>query len=371
MDGHADGGIGLAFSGGGFRATLFHLGAVWRLNEMAMLSEIGQFSSVSGGSILAGLMAVNWSRLAFRDGVAVNFNDEIFGPVWRFCSRNVDRAAVLFGLFSGTWKLEQSYRKHLVGEFQLRDLPDYPDFVFNAAHIETGRNCTLSKKGLHTWRLGDVELPSLAMAKAIAASSACPPFSPAVTLNLDASAFFKTDYADLFDRDDLKRQVSLTDGGAYDNLGFHAIRDCSTILVSDGSAPLRPTHGKRFARQFNHRIMRPTEAAVEQTRAIRRREIVGQFLSNRKKGALWYTNTDIRNYPIQSPFLVRPEWNEFFASIRTRLNAFTDAEKSRLVNWGYVLCDLSIRSYHRREKVPPDRLPFDEYPFSDRPNGAS
>ena len=65
---------GLALSGGGFRATLFHLGAVWRLNEMALLPEIGQISSVSGGSILAGLMAVRWSRLNFQDGIASNFS---------------------------------------------------------------------------------------------------------------------------------------------------------------------------------------------------------------------------------------------------------------------------------------------------------
>ena len=359
---------GLALSGGGFRATLFHLGAIWRFNEMAMLPEIGRVSSVSGGSILAGLMAVQWPRLDFRDGVAVNFTDEIFGPIWRFCSRNVDRAAVLFGLVSGTWKLEQSYRKYLVGEFRLRDLPDYPDFVFNAAHIETGRNCTLSKKGFHTWRLGDVELPNLAVAKAIAASSACPPAFPAVTLDLDASAFLKTEYADLFHRNDLKRRVSLTDGGAYDNLGIHAIRNCPTMLVSDGSGPLRPTHGKWFARQFNHRIMRPMETSLEQTRAIRRHEIVGQFQSGRKNGTLWSAQTDINNYPIQSPFAVRPEWNDYLSSMRTRLNAFTDAEKSRLINWGYVMCDLSVRSYYRPEKAPPDRLPFEEFPFDDPPN---
>ena len=214
---------------------------------------------------MAGLMAVRWSRLNFQDGIAANFGDEIANPIWEFCSRNIDRAAVVFGIVAGTWKLEQSYRRYLCGESQLRDLPDFPDFVFNAAHIETGRNCTLSKKGLHTWRLGDIEIPNLALAKAVAASSACPPVFPAVTLDLDPSAFAKTEHADLFHRNDLKRRISLTDGGAYDNLGLHAIRDCPTILVSDGSAPLRPTHGKRFARQFNHRIMRPMETAVEQT----------------------------------------------------------------------------------------------------------
>ena len=359
---------GLALSGGGFRATLFHLGAIWRLNEMALLPEIGRISSVSGGSILAGLMAVHWPHLDFRGGVAVNFIEEIFGPTWQFCSRNVDRSAVLFGLVSGTWKLEQSYRKHLIGECQLQDLPDHPDFVFNAAHIETGRNCTLSKKGLHTWRLGDIEYPSLALSKAVAASSACPPFFPAVTLDLDASGFVKTEeYTDLFHRDDLKSQVSLTDGGAYDNLGIHAIRDCPTILVSDGSAPLRPTHGKRFAKQFNHRIMRPMETAVEQTRAIRRQEIVGKFQSGRKRGTLWYANTDIRNYPTKSPLTIEPMWNDYFGSVRTRLNAFTDAEKSRLINWGYAMCDLSIRSYYRPEKDPPDSLPFPAFPLSAHP----
>ena len=113
------------------------------------------------------------------------------------------------------------------------------------------------------------------------------------------------------------------------------------------------------------------ETSLEQTRALRRHGIVTQFLRGDKTGALWYTNTDIRNYPIQSPLLVRPEWNEFLASIRTRLNAFSDAEKSRLINWGYILCDLSIRSYYRREKAPPDGLPFPEFAFNDPPSGIS
>ena len=361
--------IGLALSGGGFRATLFHVGAIWRLNEMAVLPEVGRFSSVSGGSILAGLLAVRWPHLNFHDGIAVNFADEILSPIWQFCSRNVDRAAVLFGLVSGTWKLEQSYRKHLVGESQLRDLPDHPEFVFNAAHIETGRNFTFSKMGLHTWRLGDIEHPTLSLAKAITASSACPPFFPAVTLDLDPSAFVETEHADLFHRNDLKGRVSLTDGGAYDNLGIHAIRDCPTILVSDGSAPLRPTHGIRLAKQFNHRIMRPMETAVEQTRATRRHDIVGKFLSGRKRGTLWYANTDVRNYPIRSPFTIEPEWKDYFGSIRTRLNTFADVEKSRLINWGYAMCDLSIRSYYRPEKTPPDSLPFPSFPLSNHPTG--
>ena len=63
---------------------------------------------------MAGLLAVRWGKLKFHDGIAVNFGDQIVNPIWEFCSRNIDVAAVAFGIFSGTWKLEQSYRKHLV-----------------------------------------------------------------------------------------------------------------------------------------------------------------------------------------------------------------------------------------------------------------
>src|SRR6266852_8666340 len=53
--------IGLALSGGGFRATLFHLGAIRRLHELGILPKLTTISSVSGGSILNGFLA---SRLA-------------------------------------------------------------------------------------------------------------------------------------------------------------------------------------------------------------------------------------------------------------------------------------------------------------------
>jgi len=63
---------GLAMSGGGFRATLFHLGTLWRLNELAYLPKIDRISSVSGGSITCGVLAVHWPRLQWANGLATN-----------------------------------------------------------------------------------------------------------------------------------------------------------------------------------------------------------------------------------------------------------------------------------------------------------
>ena len=71
-------GPGLALSGGGFRATLFNLGALWRLNDGGWLKKLAMITSVSGGSITSGVLAFKWSKLAFDGaGVATNFRSSI------------------------------------------------------------------------------------------------------------------------------------------------------------------------------------------------------------------------------------------------------------------------------------------------------
>ena len=66
--------IALAISGGGYRATLYALGTLWRLNELGIFPKLKTITSVSGGSILSAWLAHNWGRLIFdNDGVASNF----------------------------------------------------------------------------------------------------------------------------------------------------------------------------------------------------------------------------------------------------------------------------------------------------------
>ena len=54
--------IGLALSGGGFRATLYHLGLTRFLRDAGILSQVTQITSVSGGSIFAAHLMLNWDR---------------------------------------------------------------------------------------------------------------------------------------------------------------------------------------------------------------------------------------------------------------------------------------------------------------------
>jgi predicted acylesterase/phospholipase RssA len=54
--------LGLALSGGGLRATLFHLGVVRFLRDAGLLRDVTHVVSVSGGSILGAHLALNWEQ---------------------------------------------------------------------------------------------------------------------------------------------------------------------------------------------------------------------------------------------------------------------------------------------------------------------
>lgn len=67
--------LGLALSGGGFRASFFHLGVLRRLAELDVLRHVSVLSTVSGGSILGACYILhlkhryesNWGALTRRD----------------------------------------------------------------------------------------------------------------------------------------------------------------------------------------------------------------------------------------------------------------------------------------------------------------
>ena len=86
-EGKAQPGIGIALSGGGFRAMLFHAGALARMNELGLLSRAKRIASVSGGSITSGYLAKRWKDLGNADanGIFANFAT----CIWKICSGGI------------------------------------------------------------------------------------------------------------------------------------------------------------------------------------------------------------------------------------------------------------------------------------------
>ncbi|MCI0733366.1 MAG: patatin-like phospholipase family protein, partial [Methylococcaceae bacterium] len=55
--------LGLALSGGGFRAALFHIGTLARLAELDLLRHVQVLSTVSGGSIIGAMYYLKLKQL--------------------------------------------------------------------------------------------------------------------------------------------------------------------------------------------------------------------------------------------------------------------------------------------------------------------
>jgi NTE family protein len=55
--------IGLALSGGGYRAAAFHLGTIKCLERLKLLDKVDVISTISGGSIAGAYYLLNKKKL--------------------------------------------------------------------------------------------------------------------------------------------------------------------------------------------------------------------------------------------------------------------------------------------------------------------
>lgn len=355
---------GLALSGGGYRAMLFNLGSVWRLNEMGWLRRIDMVTSVSGGSILNGVLATRWARLAWdAAGVATNFRQLVAEPVREMSRRTVDVVAGLEGMasfFSSIAdKVTECYDDVLFQGARLPDVPAFdpgrtPRFLFYATSLQTGSSVRIEKKRLADYRIGEIPDPDLPMARVVAASSAFPPVLSPVELEFDPGDWRELEGAYLYGNDALRRRMVLTDGGVYDNMGLEALWDrCDTVLVSDAGAPLDVEDDPHV--DWVRQPIRVLNIVTEQTRALRRRALMREFQQTQhdgsvpggapsKKGTYWGIRTHIDAYGSNS--LVKDnDTTAALQRIRTRLDTFTQREQGQLINWGYALTDAAMRRW--------------------------
>lgn len=357
-------GIGLALSGGGFRATLFHCGALWRLNELGFLPKLKRISSVSGGSITAGLLALKWQILQFTDDVAANLLQEVIVPLRAFCEHSVDGPAIGEGALL-PWKsiseaVEEEYQEHLYGDKTLQDLLDSPRFVFNATNFATGVSFRFSKPYSGDYRIGLINDPPFRISLAVTASSAFPPFLSPVTVDTDPGAFQRTEGADLYDQIEHRRRLILTDGGVYDNLGLETIWNrYETVLVSDAGAPFESEADPGTS--WHRQALRAMNIATNQSRALRKRALISDYQQQVRTGTYWGIMTEIQGYGLPDALPVPVKVTRELADIRTRLNPFSEAEQSRLINWGYAVCDAAMRRYVVPQSVSRPVWPYPAY----------
>lgn len=350
--------IGLCLSGGGYRAMLYHVGVLCRLNELGFLPKIQEFASVSGGSITAGVLAAAWAKLTFNaDGQATNFADVVAKPIVQFAAVIVDIPAILVGLLPGLTAADyvaRAYNRHLFHGATLQDLPDRPRFTFMATNLQTGSGWRFAKAYAADYRVGRIDHPKLSLARVVAASSAFPPFLSPVRLKFDAGVVVPMEGADLH-KAPFTEQAVLSDGGVYDNLGLERVwRRCRTILVSNAgkSTPEIGSPTGRWVGQF----FRTLNLIQQQAEYSRQRILFGMHNLGQRKVAFWSIDTPIAAYGVSETSPISAESVRKAATLRTRLSHFAADEIALLLKVGYAGTDASLRA---RQLVDVDSPPTD------------
>jgi len=246
--------IGLALSGGGYRALVFHLGVLARLASGNLLEEVSFISTVSGGSLAAALIyAANdyrWPssqtylstvvpeirRFLPKHNLAWEIKRQLFTNPWAWLRRGGNKLA---RVLSSQWGIQTS----------IQTVPDHPRWIINATCYETFMNWRFMTRRMGDHDFGYVMKPDIQLAQAVAASAAHPMIGP---ITMDTTQYHWEQYlpgstTETYVITPKYEKLLLWDGAVYDNLGVEALTKPGTklrhgvdfLIVSDASAPIR------------------------------------------------------------------------------------------------------------------------------------
>lgn len=380
--------IGLALSGGGFRAIAFHLGCLRALHDRGLLSQVDIVSAVSGGAVIGAMYA--YSNDSFeefearvvallREGLArclarrtfvsrrfpaalavnvVSGTASIANGLAKWAASRVRRVlkaenhgflgptshSPLRRAISRTTAFEDVLRKVLFGDARLADARRYDiDVVINACELRTGSAFRFGSSLSRCWRFGALVENNVPVALAVAASAAYPVFLPAI------DRFFVFRKKD----SEARHRVLLTDGGVFDNLGVTCLepgrqsefsygRSCPDYIIScDAGAGLLSEHNYPY--YWASRMQRAFEAVYRKANDATRGRMHDYAASGRLRGfVLSYLGQDDRKLPYLPPDLVR---REEVMDYPTDLSAMKLADIERIALRGEQLTRLLISRY--------------------------
>jgi len=343
-------GVALALSGGGFRAALFHLGALRRLNELGVLSQVDTIPAVSGGSIVAAHLATCVPAWPAPGAAIAAWEETVAAPFRAFCGHNLRTRPLLRRLWPGNWRrgevAVEALARAIAGRLtphMLDRLPSNPRYVFCATDMTFGVNWVFdSGPGrMGDYQAGYAPLPPWPLARAVAVSACFPPVFDSLPLDLDPATLRGGSYRGV-DRDELVRSLRLGDGGLYDNLGLEPVwKSHRSLLVSDG--------GGVFAQSGQGgvlwRVQRATQVIERQGRALRRRWLMAGFggAHDALEVAYWGIASATRAGDDAATGYSAAVVSEVIGRVRTDLDAFSAAEQGVLENHGYLAAEASVR----------------------------
>jgi predicted acylesterase/phospholipase RssA len=346
--------LGLALSGGGLRATLFHLGVVRFLRDAGLLRDVTHIVSVSGGSILGAHLALNWERynasVAEFEAATSKILDFVRFDARNHIARRIPFLVPFFFLqrlllrrasstFTETRLLERLYARHLYGDARVHQLPESPELHLLTTNVSEGGLCSFTRAGLimqhRSHRGTEVDiLPArlTRIALAVTASSAFPGFFSPVLITAAELGVSEGDFP----------PQTFTDGGVYDNLGVRAFDllgnvdpPLDLVLVSDVGKTFRVVRPKLLG--MIGRSLRATDILWDRVGRLEKQ----RFESDHRFLFVPALNlVDLKEDPTAIHPVIQPE----VANIRTDIDRFSPLEITALVRHGYCVARKQCRS---------------------------
>ncbi|RUM74891.1 MAG: hypothetical protein DSZ12_04725 [Sulfurovum sp.] len=346
--------IGLSLSGGGYRAALFHLGVLSYMAKHELLEHISHISTVSGGSIVMGLI---YRLNAFKFPTSKAYLENVHTQAIEFLKEttlledNMKISAAKASATNGQFALNKKMLRRLKGKVwgldkDIQTLEDTPIWTINATTGETGKSWRFSKKRMGDYLIGYMKNPHISLAEAIAASAGFPIAIGPLPLYLNKYGYKTKDHYTPGSGDFPREKVTLYDGGLYDNLGTEVFfganatrfpKSIDFLIVSDASAPFNIKKDMASLWWFG-KLNQISDIATEQIRSLRIR--------------MFHNLVDKQNEPdlgmlirIGSGELGMEEEAKCAKNIETDLKSFSTRKTNCLINNGHDAASKNFSNY--------------------------
>lgn len=355
--------LGLALSGGGFRASIFHLGVIRRLEELGIMPSVNVISSVSGGSIIAAYYVIQMEELlrerrkeieAGRDitEIRVELFEEIAREFFRAVDHNLRTRAMVFAPFyhpiAFLKMLRPGYNRSNIiqAEFDrwfyrdntLDQLPSVvreldgassylagPKLVLNTTSLLTGQRKVFCREPISGIKdLTKVNTNVLPLSRIVGASAGVPGLFPPTLVS----------------------GKLLVDGGVSDNQGLEGLwqEACDTLIISDASGQMELVH--RLKSTLVPVLLRTNSIFQFQIRT----KLIDELLRwqdqnpSEREFAFVHLFLNLKDRP-EVEQRVPSEYIPGLARIRTDLDQFSFIEREALMYHGYTLIDGQLKKH--------------------------
>ncbi len=334
---------------------VFHLGVLKYLAEQKALERVTQISTVSGGSLLVGLM-FHENQGQWPD--SATFLQRIYPALQaKLCSRSLLWSALRQLLNPLNWRFLLSRANLLALALQkewgvtalLPEIAASPDWSINGTTAENGKRFRFKRNDMGDYSIGYAATHGFPLAKALAVSAAFPGGIGPLSLKTRRFQWMQRPWdAPLKSAVAVRlpfKKLRLYDGGVYDNLGLEPFFDAATgqtkryeypIIVSDAGAPLQPGFDAGVLSPW--RLKRLADIMSDQSRALRSRTFV-EYLK-RAPGRGGYLSI--------ASSLIDPAKGsdaEFAAHFPTSLNRLKPKVFERIARHGHAVAQMTDREY--------------------------